>query len=76
MKGRLGKMYRFKLKFGKDVPDIVYDGILDKELLVDNKYPADKRICLSNNKGATYANLDAENDFKNISREINDMTCN
>lgn len=75
MKGRLGKMYRFKLKFGKDVPDIVYDGILDKKLLVDNKYPADKRICLSNNKGATYANLDAENDFKHVSRDINAVSC-
>jgi parallel beta-helix repeat protein len=75
MKGRLGKMYRFKLKFGKDVPDIVYDGILDKKLLVDSKYPADKRICLSNNKGATYANLDAENDFKHISRDINAVSC-
>jgi parallel beta-helix repeat protein len=76
MKGRLGKMYRFKLKFGKDVPDIVYDGILDKKLLVDNKYPADKRICLSNNKGATFANLDAENDFKHVSRDINAVSCN
>jgi parallel beta-helix repeat protein len=75
MKGRLGKMYRFKLKFGKDVPDIVYDGILDKKLLVDSKYPADKRICLSNNKGATYANLDAENDFKHVSRDINAVSC-
>jgi parallel beta-helix repeat protein len=76
MKGRLGKMYRFKLKFGKDVPDIVYDGILDKKLLVNNKYPDDMRICLSNNKGATYANLDAENDFKNVSRDITEMACN
>ncbi len=76
MKGRLGQMYRFKLKFGKDVPDIVYDGILDKKLLVNNKYPDDKRICLSNNKGATYANLDAENDFKNVRRDINEMACN
>ena len=76
MKGRLGKMYRFKLKFGKDVPDIVYDGILDKKLLVNNKYPDDMRICLSNNKGATYANLDAENDFKNVSRDISEMACN
>ena len=31
MKGRIGKLYRFKLKFGKNVPDIVYDGILDEK---------------------------------------------
>ncbi len=75
-KGRLGKLYRFKLKFGKDVPDIVYDGILDDKLLtVDKKYPADKRICLKNNKGATYANIDAGNNFKHISRELAEVEC-
>ena len=75
MKGRMGKLYRFKLKFGKDVPDIVYDGILDDKLAVNNKYPADKAICVKNNKGATWANLDAANDFINISRDINAVTC-
>jgi parallel beta-helix repeat protein len=75
MKGRMGKLYRFKLKFGKDVPDIVYDGILDKKLAVNNKYPADKAICVKNNKGATWANLDASNDFKNISRDITVVVC-
>lgn len=75
MKGRMGKLYRFKLKFGKDVPDIVYDGILDEKLAVNNKYPADKAICVKNNKGATWANLDASNDFKNISRDITVVVC-
>jgi parallel beta-helix repeat protein len=75
MKGRMGKLYRFKLKFGKDVPDIVYDGILDEKLAINNKYPADKAICVKNNKGATWANLDAANDFKNISRDITAVAC-
>lgn len=75
MKGRFGKMYRFKLKFGKDVPDIVYDGILDGKLAVNNKYPDSLRICVKNNTGATWANLDAGNNFKNISRDINAATC-
>jgi hypothetical protein len=75
MKGRMGKLYRFKLKFGKDVPDIVYDGILDEKLAVNNKYHADKAICVKNNKGATWANLDASNDFKNISRDITVVVC-
>ena len=75
MKGRIGKLYRFKLKFGKNVPDIVYDGILDEKILVDKQYPADKRICLNNNKGASFANLDAANNFKNISRDIAAVTC-
>ena len=76
MKGRIGKLYRFKLKFGKNVPDIVYDGILDEAILANKQYPADKKICLSNNKGATYANLDAGNNFKNISRDISAVSCN
>ena len=46
-----------------------------KKILVDKQYPADKRICLSNNKGATYANLDAGNNFKNINRDISTVTC-
>jgi parallel beta-helix repeat protein len=75
-KGRLGKLYRYKLRFGKNVPDIVYDGILDEKLLqADGKYPADKRICLSNNKGATYANIDAANGFKNVNRDMNEVKC-
>jgi parallel beta-helix repeat protein len=75
MKGRLGKLYRFKLKFGKDVPDIVFDGILDDKIAVNNSYPADKAICVKNNKGATWANIDAANDFKNISRDISKVQC-
>lgn len=75
MKGRLGKLYRFKLKFGKDVPDIVFDGILDDKLMVNGAYPAAKAICVKNNKGATWASLDAANDFRNISRDISKVQC-
>ena len=76
MKGRMGKLYRLKLKFGKDVPDIIYDGIKDEKIvLADGKYPDAKKVCISNNKGATYANLDAANGFKNISRDIKEVDC-
>jgi parallel beta-helix repeat protein len=76
MHGRIGKLYRFKLKFGKDVPDIVYDGILDGKLVSENgQYPASSRICIRNNKGSTYANIDAANNFKNISRDISQVDC-
>ncbi len=67
-KRRMGKLYRFKLKFGKQVPDIQWDGILDGA----NTKPA---LCVKNNKNATYANLDAEHDFKNISRDILVVEC-
>jgi parallel beta-helix repeat protein len=75
MQGRMGKLYRFKLKFGKDVPDIVFDGILDEKLAAQGVYPSDKAICVKNNKGATWANIDAANDFKGISRDIRKAQC-
>lgn len=75
MKGRIGKLYRFKLKFGRKVPDIVYDGILDKKIMVNGAYPEDKRICIRNNGKATFANLDARNDFKNMSRDLSLYQC-
>ncbi len=76
MRGRMGKLYRFKLKFGKDVPDIVYDGILDKAALTSaGVYPDAQRICVRNNKGAGFASLDAANNFKNISRDAKPVDC-
>lgn len=75
MKGRIGKLYRFKLKFGRNVPDIVYDGILDDQLLLNGKYPADKSICIVNNGHATFANLDAANNFRNIQKDLTLYTC-
>lgn len=67
-KGRMGKMYRFKLRFGKDVPHIIYDGIEDK------KRP-DRNICIQNNTNATFADIDAEGGFKNITRELAPYDC-
>lgn len=66
-KGRMGKMYRFKLRFGKNVPHIQYDGI------VDVKNPAE--ICIRNNTNQSFANLDAENGFKKISRDASKHNC-
>lgn len=67
-KGRMGKMYRFKLRFGKKVPHIVYDGIED----ATNK---NRNICFKNNKNATFVNIDAGNGFKNKSFDISPHTC-
>lgn len=75
MKGRIGKLYRFKLKFGKDVPDIVYDGILDEKILVNGAYPSDKQICIMNNSNARFANIDAANGFKQISKDLRNYSC-
>ncbi len=66
-KGRMGKMYRFKLRFGKNVPHIQYDGI------VEATNPAE--LCIRNNSNQSFANLDAENGFKNISRDASKHDC-
>jgi parallel beta-helix repeat protein len=67
-KGRLGKMYRFKLSFGKNVPHILYDGIEDKE----NK---NRNICIKNNTNESFVNIDAEHGFKNKSTDITPHNC-
>lgn len=67
MKGRIGKLYRFKLKFGKKVPHIIWDGIADDK---DNKV-----LCLSENINASFANIKAAGNFKNISRDIGPHVC-
>lgn len=67
-KGRLGKMYKFKLRFGKDVPHILYDGITDPAM-------KDRNICIRNNKNSSFANIDAENGFKNKSRDVTPHDC-
>lgn len=67
IRGRMGKLYRLKLRFGKNVPHIVFDGIVDP-----NRPP---RICLSNNENMSFANMDAGNKFKNISRNASDYQC-
>ena len=69
-KGRMGQMFRFKLRFGKNVPDIIWDGIADDKSAV--RTPT---LCLRNNKNARFANIDAGNDFKNISRDPAPHTC-
>jgi parallel beta-helix repeat protein len=66
-KGRMGKMFMFKLRFGKNVPNILYDGI------IDDKNPA--KICLQNNTNQSFANIDAANKFKNISRDAGKHNC-
>ncbi len=67
-KGRMGKMYRFKLRFGKDVPHIVYDGIEDDKM-------KNRNICIKNNTNVSFANLDAANGFKNKSRDMSSHDC-
>jgi hypothetical protein len=67
-KGRFGKMFRFKLKMGKDVPHIMYDGIEDTAM-------KDRGICIHDNENESFLSLDAEHGFKARSRDITKFKC-
>ncbi len=67
-KERFGKMFRFKLKMGKNVPHIMYDGIEDATM-------KDRNICINNNQNESFMSLDAEHDFKGRSRDISNFKC-
>lgn len=66
-KGRMGKMFRFKLRFGKDVPHILYDGITPED--------RPQNICIRNNTNQSIANIKAGDKFKGISREMDTFDC-
>lgn len=69
-KGRMGLMFRFKLRIGKNVPDILWDGVTD-EKAARTQPP----LCLTNNTNAQFANIDAANNFKAISRNDTPYRC-
>jgi hypothetical protein len=62
-------LFRYKLRFGKKVPDIVFDGVLD-----DSRKGV-LPLCIQNNQNAKFVNLDAANDFKNVSRNATLYNC-
>ena len=68
MKGRMGLMFRLKVRFGKNVPHIIYDGIVDDKV----KNPA---IYIRNNENQSIANIKAANKFKRISRDMSGFDC-
>jgi parallel beta-helix repeat protein len=75
-RGRMGLMFRFKLKFGKNVPHIIYDGIVDAQLLDSQGYvSAEKRICIKDNSNQSFVNIDAANNFKAVSRDVSKHDC-
>lgn len=67
--GRIGQLYRFKLKFGRNLPHIVFDGIIDP------KAKERQVLCIRNNRNQSFANLDAANDFRSINKSISGFDC-
>lgn len=75
-KGRMGLLFKFKLRFGKRVPHILYDGILNDQWVDKNgSYKPEYRICISGNNNQSFANMDAANKFKNVSRNLAPYDC-
>ena len=68
MKGRMGLMFRLKVRFGKNVPHIIYDGITDDKV-------KGLAICIRNNENQSVANIKAANKFKGISRDMSVYNC-
>ncbi len=76
LEGRFAQIYRFKLRFGRNVPQIVYDGILDSTRCgSDGQYLPQHRICVHQNLNQSVANMDAEHDFKNVRRNPKELDC-
>ena len=62
--------------FWRDVPDIIFDGIFNTDLLdKDGVLLDDYRICIKRNINARFANIDAGNDFANVSTDISNFNC-
>ena len=59
--------YLLVWQFGLSIPDIMWDGITAN--------PGDKVICVQGNGDASFANMDAANDFEDSNRDIDAHTC-
>ena len=61
--------------FWRNIPDIIYDGIIDSTLLDNGLLSDEYRICIEKNSNATFVNLDASNNFKNMSQDLSTHNC-
>ena len=74
--GRFGKMFWLKLRFGKKVPHVLYDGIVDdKTLDAQGNVLPQYRICVQNNDNQSIGNMDAAHGFKKVSRDMAPFDC-
>lgn len=62
------------MKFGRDVPDVIVDGIFDDKHFDENgNLKKEFEICIK--EKAKFANLDAANNFENLSEDITPYQC-
>lgn len=64
------------LRFPFSVPDIIYDGTVDPEVVdASGNVKPEYLICIKNNKGADFVNVDIENDFAGLSTDVSPHDC-
>ncbi|MFI2812427.1 MULTISPECIES: parallel beta-helix domain-containing protein [unclassified Microbulbifer] len=63
-----------KFGLGGSLPDILWDGVVNSDKLVDGTLPESLKLCIDNGD-AGIINIDASNDFKNISTDIAPHKC-
>ncbi|MEW5248833.1 parallel beta-helix domain-containing protein [Microbulbifer discodermiae] len=63
-----------KFGFNGSLPDILWDGVVDQAKLVEGELPTALKLCIDNGD-AGIVNVDAANDFKNISTELAPHQC-
>ena len=62
------------MNYFNDVPDFVIDGIIDNKI-EDKSSNNPHQICIENNSGASFLNLDAANDFENMTTDLGHYNC-
>lgn len=74
LKYKMGKL--MALKFGKDVPHIIFDGIRDPKTQDENgNFKPEYQICIYDNQNESFSDIDAKNDFKGLTRELKGFNC-
>lgn len=64
-----------RAKLGKPFPQILWDGIVNKNKYPDRVLPAGENICIRENGGADFANFDAPGTMSNIKRDLAAHNC-
>ena len=62
------------MNYFNQIPDIIIDGIIDVKKISENSNNP-HQICIENNSGASFLNLDAGNEFENMSTDIGSYHC-
>jgi parallel beta-helix repeat protein len=63
---------------GSPLPSILFDGMINAQKAaqgMSGELPEEMRICIRNNGSATFANLDAANNYKKVGKDLEPYSC-